>query len=129
MFASLKSSRIRCQHASSTASVATLYPGPSSRVVRPIVEGMWESTTPSAHFYQPTILADTSLAAGRQPFGRDLVENAVHDPRSHQDFPIWYRRRAVLGDRAVEGLDQALHAGLHVEVSFQEGSDIRFQVA
>src|SRR4029077_10879981 len=58
----------------------------------------------------------------------ELSKDCVHDSGRKEDFSIRNGRRSVVNDRTVEGLNQTLHAGLHVEVIFQKRSNIRLRV-
>src|SRR6266705_946381 len=60
--------------------------------------------------------------------GSELIEDGVHDSGGEKNFPVRYGHRRALNDRAVEGLDQILHTGLHVEVPCQERPHVRDQV-
>ena len=57
-----------------------------------------------------------------------LDKNSVHDSGRQEDLSVRNGRRSVVNDRTVEGLNQTLHAGLHVEVIFKKRSNIRFGV-
>src|SRR5207244_13420323 len=63
-----------------------------------------------------------------RPDRTELLKDGVHDSRGKKNFPVRYGHRRALNDRAVERLDQILHAGLHVEVPCQENPHIRDQV-
>src|SRR5205809_648808 len=55
----------------------------------------------------------------------DLVEDGVHDAGGEKDLPIRNGYGRTAHDGAVEGLDQILHAGLHVEIPRQERPPVR----
>src|SRR5262245_41986151 len=105
MFASLNSSRILCHRASSTASISALYPRPSSRDLRPIEASIRDSANPQTDFRRRRLSRNARLVTGHRPFRSDLIENAVHDPRSHQDLLVGYGRWFVLDDGLVEQLN------------------------
>src|SRR5882724_13549847 len=58
----------------------------------------------------------------------DLVEDGVHEAGREKDFPIWDGDWRAAHDGAVEGLDQILHARLHVEIPRQERPPVRDHV-
>src|SRR2546430_15091730 len=59
----------------------------------------------------------------------DLVEDGVHDAGGEKDLPIRNGYGGTAHDGAVEGLDQILHAGLHVEIPRQERPPVRDHVS
>jgi hypothetical protein len=63
-----------------------------------------------------------------RPFRFKLKEDRVHDPRRQDNFAIRDGHGRILINRAVEGLDQKLHAGLHVEIPGQESPHVLGQV-
>jgi hypothetical protein len=58
----------------------------------------------------------------------ELGKDCVHDSGRKEDFSVRNGGRSVVNDRTVEGLNQTLHAGLHVEVIFKKRSNIRLRV-
>src|SRR5438046_9752371 len=59
----------------------------------------------------------------------DLVEDGVHDAGGEKDLPIRNGYGRTAHDGAVEGLDQILYAGLHVEIPRQERPPVRDHVS
>ena len=60
--------------------------------------------------------------------GIDLAEDVIHDPGGEQDFAIGDGRVRLCLDGLVEGLDQALHSRLELEVVVQEISEVLAEV-
>src|SRR5438270_5633735 len=57
------------------------------------------------------------------------MKDGVHDSGSEQDFAIRNGQGSILTDRTVEGFNQILYAGIHMEVPSQEQSYVSEEVS